>query len=70
MSNTEPVIRLNVESRGDVGLMEEKTTGILALLDAQGAYDPGRYRRPGYGCSTTAYCVSPFTDLGCMYTPA
>ena len=37
MSNTEPVIRLNVESRGDVGLMEEKTTGILALLDAQGA---------------------------------
>ena len=35
MSNTEPVIRLNVESRGDVGLMEEKTAGILALLDAQ-----------------------------------
>ncbi|MGD9547100.1 MAG: phosphomannomutase [Candidatus Krumholzibacteriia bacterium] len=33
-SNTEPVIRLNVESRGDAGLMREMTAGILALLDA------------------------------------
>jgi len=32
-SNTEPVIRLNVESRGDRALMEEKTAGILAILD-------------------------------------
>ena len=32
-SNTEPVIRLNVESRGDRALMEEKTTEILELLD-------------------------------------
>ena len=32
-SNTEPVIRLNVESRGDRGLMQEKTREILALLD-------------------------------------
>ncbi len=32
-SNTEPVIRLNVESRGDRALMEEKTAEILALLD-------------------------------------
>ncbi|MEX2123379.1 MAG: phosphomannomutase CpsG [Woeseia sp.] len=32
-SNTEPVIRLNVESRGDTKLMEEKTREILALLD-------------------------------------
>jgi phosphomannomutase len=32
-SNTEPVIRLNVESRGDLPLMEEKTAEILALLD-------------------------------------
>lgn len=31
-SNTEPVVRLNVESRGDVGLMAQKTTEILALL--------------------------------------
>lgn len=31
-SNTEPVIRLNVESRGDISLMEEKTKEILALL--------------------------------------
>ena len=32
-SNTEPVVRLNVESRGDVPLMEEKTKLILALLN-------------------------------------
>lgn len=32
-SNTEPVIRLNVESRGDVDLMEARTREILALLD-------------------------------------
>lgn len=31
-SNTEPVVRLNVESRGDVALMEDKTNEILALL--------------------------------------
>jgi len=31
-SNTEPVVRLNVESRGDKVLMERKTTDILALL--------------------------------------
>jgi len=31
-SNTEPVVRLNVESRGDVELMEQKTQQILALL--------------------------------------
>jgi phosphomannomutase len=32
MSNTEPLIRLNVESRGDRGLMESKTDEILGLL--------------------------------------
>ena len=32
-SNTEPVVRLNVESRGDHALMETKTQEILALLD-------------------------------------
>jgi len=32
MSNTEPVIRLNVESRGDIGLMEAKTSEILELM--------------------------------------
>ncbi|WP_031433790.1 phosphomannomutase CpsG [Methylomarinum vadi] len=31
-SNTEPVVRLNVESRGDNTLMEQKTEEILALL--------------------------------------
>jgi phosphomannomutase len=34
MSNTEPVVRLNVESRGDHSLMEEKTAALLALIDA------------------------------------
>jgi phosphomannomutase/phosphomannomutase/phosphoglucomutase len=32
-SNTEPVLRLNVESRGDRALMEQKTGEILALID-------------------------------------
>jgi phosphomannomutase len=31
-SNTEPVVRLNVESRGDAALMERKRDEILALL--------------------------------------
>ena len=33
MSNTEPVVRLNVESRGDVALMEAKTEELLGLID-------------------------------------
>jgi len=32
MSNTEPVVRLNVEARADVSLMKTKTGQILALL--------------------------------------
>ena len=32
-SNTEPVLRLNVESRGDRALMEEKTKEILGIVD-------------------------------------
>ena len=32
MSNTEPVVRLNVESRGDQKLMEEKTQELLSLM--------------------------------------
>lgn len=31
-SNTEPVVRLNVESRGDTALMKDKTREILAIL--------------------------------------
>jgi phosphomannomutase len=31
-SNTEPLVRLNVESRGDQALMETKTSELLALL--------------------------------------
>ena len=31
-SNTEPVIRLNVESRGDTGLMEQRTRELLDLI--------------------------------------
>ena len=34
MSNTEPVVRLNVESRGDAALMRQKTAELLALIDA------------------------------------
>ncbi len=32
MSNTEPVVRLNVESRGDRALMKAKTAELLALM--------------------------------------
>ncbi len=31
-SNTEPLLRLNVESRGDIGLMQEKTAELLARM--------------------------------------
>ena len=33
MSNTEPVVRLNVESRGDVALMEEKRDLLLGMMN-------------------------------------
>jgi phosphomannomutase len=33
MSNTEPVVRVNVESRGDAALMEDKTAEVLAALE-------------------------------------
>lgn len=33
-SNTEPVIRLNVEARGNIRLMEEKTEEILKVIDS------------------------------------
>lgn len=33
MSNTEPLLRLNVEARGDSDLLEEKTALVLATLD-------------------------------------
>ena len=32
-SNTEPLVRLNVESRGDEAVMQDKTAEILALVD-------------------------------------
>ncbi len=32
ISNTEPLVRLNVESRADEGLMKEKTVELLALM--------------------------------------
>jgi phosphomannomutase len=34
MSNTEPVVRLNVESRADTALMTSRTEELLALIDA------------------------------------
>jgi phosphomannomutase len=33
MSNTEPLVRLNVESRDDRGLMEAKTREVLEVLE-------------------------------------
>ncbi len=34
-SNTEPVLRLNVEARGDAALMRQRTEEILALIDTR-----------------------------------
>ena len=34
-SNTEPLIRLNVESRGDAGLMREKTAELLETIGGE-----------------------------------
>jgi phosphomannomutase len=34
MSNTEPVVRLNVETRGDAALLKEKTAEVLAILES------------------------------------
>jgi phosphomannomutase len=39
-SNTEPLIRLNVESRGSENLMREKTAEILQCLQELGAEAP------------------------------
>ncbi len=33
-SNTEPLLRLNVEARGDAGLVAEAVTGVRALIEA------------------------------------
>ena len=40
MSNTEPLLRLNVESRGNRVLVEEKTAEILRFLEEQGGAVP------------------------------
>jgi phosphomannomutase len=42
-SNTEPLVRLNVESRGDTPLMQAKTAELLAFLDTLGAEKPGAH---------------------------
>jgi phosphomannomutase len=34
MSNTEPVLRLNVESRGDEALMRAKTDELIAIIES------------------------------------
>jgi phosphomannomutase len=36
MSNTEPLVRLNVESRGDEALLRAKTEEVLAVIDRKG----------------------------------
>ncbi len=37
LSNTEPVVRLNVESRGDTALMQARTQDLLALMGGEPA---------------------------------
>lgn len=41
MSNTEPVIRLNVESRGDQALMQERTEALLRQIEELSKPIPG-----------------------------
>ena len=36
MSNTEPVVRLNVETRGDAALMANRRDELLAMVHAAG----------------------------------
>lgn len=40
MSNTEPLLRLNVETRGDAALLEDKTAELLSLLEREGGAVP------------------------------
>lgn len=40
MSNTEPLLRLNVETRGERALLEDKTAELLRLLEAEGGAVP------------------------------
>ncbi len=42
-SNTEPLVRLNVESRANEALMREKTSELLAFLDSLGAEKPAHH---------------------------
>ena len=35
MSNTEPVVRFNVETRGDREFLEQRQNEVLAILEAQ-----------------------------------
>ncbi len=37
VSNTEPVMRLNVESRGDEALLKEKTAEVLNIMGGEEA---------------------------------
>ena len=34
MSNTEPVIRLNIESRGDEQILQQNQDSLLALIES------------------------------------
>ena len=40
MSNTEPLLRLNVETRGNRALLEDRTAGLLNLLETRGGAMP------------------------------
>ncbi len=42
-SNTEPLVRLNVETRANESLMHEKTAELLAFLDTLGAVKPAQH---------------------------
>jgi len=55
MSNTEPVVRLNVESRGSRTLMEAKTAELLALVEGRPAEGRPAEGRPAEGRPAAPY---------------
>jgi len=44
-SNTEPVLRLNVETMGDAQLLKERTEAVAALLEEAGGKRDTAFRR-------------------------
>ena len=58
-SNTEPLVRLNVESRGDVELMQRKTAELLKGLEAYEKLGPGQDPETKLGIAVANETLGP-----------